>query len=143
VACDIIESYEICAELSAMHIRGERKNQMTILPLCLDDYVGARSICRVIAAFVRGLDLISLGFKYAEPSAHGRPSYDPAVMLMLYIYGYINRIRSSRRLEAETHRNIEVMWLMEKLTPDDKTICNFRKDIDPPSKRCTRKGRKW
>jgi transposase len=96
--------------------------------MCLDDYIGADSICRVIAAYVKSLCLSALGFKYADSKETGRPPYDPASMLMLYLYGYLNRIRSSRRLEAETKRNIEVMWLIEKLTPDDKTICNFRKD---------------
>lgn len=110
------------------HIQGENKTQLTLIPSCLDDYVGSDSICRVIAAFVEQLDMITLGFKYAEANTNGRPSYNPAGMLMLYIYGYMNRIRSSRRLEAETHRNVEVMWLLDKLTPDDKTICNFRKD---------------
>jgi len=85
-------------------------------------------MCRVISAFIDGLDMTGLGFKYAETKMAGRHPYDPAQMLKLYIYGYLNRVRSSRRLEQETHRNIEVMWLMDQLTPDDKTICNFRKD---------------
>lgn len=107
--------------------KGEDREQMA-LPMCLDDYVRPDSMCRVIAAFVYSLDLTDMGFKYAEPKDSGRPPYSPANMMMLYIYGYLNRVRSSRRLEAETHRNVEVMWLMEKLTPDDKTISNFRKD---------------
>jgi len=110
------------------YIRGESREQLTLTPMCLDDYVEADSICRVIAAYVGNLDMAALGFKYAEPANTGRPPHDPASMLMLYLYGYLNRIRSSRRLHAETKRNVEVMWLMEKVTPDDKTICNFRKD---------------
>jgi transposase len=77
---------------------------------------------------VDSLDMAALDFKYAQLTGKGRPPYNPSPMLMLYLYGYLNRIRSSRRQEAETKRNVEVMWLMEKLTPDDKTISNFRKD---------------
>ncbi len=110
------------------YIQGEDREQLTMMPFCLDDYIEADSICRVIAAFVGMLDLNIMGFKYANPNDMGRPPYNPANMLMLYLYGYLNRVRSSRRLEAETKRNVEVMWLMEKLTPDDRTICNFRKD---------------
>lgn len=108
--------------------QGENRDQLTIIPMCLDDYVAEDNVCRVIAAYVGSLDMKALGFKYAETKNIGCPPYDPASMLQLYLYGYMNRIRSSRRLEAETHRNVEVMWLIEKLTPDDKTICNFRKD---------------
>ena len=110
------------------YIQGENREQMTLTPMCLDDYIEPDNICRVIAAYVGRLNMRVLGFKYAESKDTGRPPHDPASMLMLYLYGYLNRIRSSRRLEAETKRNVEVMWLMEKLTPDDKTICNFRKD---------------
>lgn len=108
--------------------QGEDRNQLTIEPLCFDDYIEPESICRVIAAFVGGLDLSALSFKYAQTKETGRLPYNPAHMLMLYIYGYLNRVRSSRRLEVEARRNIEVMWLIEKLTPDDKTISNFRRD---------------
>jgi transposase len=108
--------------------QGENREQMTLIPVCFDDYIGADSVCRVIDAFVNSLDLAGLGFKYTELKNTGRPPYDPKAMLKLYIYGYMNRVRSSRRLEAEATRNIEVMWLLEKLVPDDKTICNFRKD---------------
>ncbi len=108
--------------------QGENRDQLTIIPMCLDDYVAEDNVCRVIAAYVGSLDMKALGFKYAETKNIGCPPYDPASMLQLYLYGYMNRVRSSRRLEAETQRNVEVMWLMEKLTPDDKTICNFRKD---------------
>jgi transposase len=107
---------------------GKDKLQLTFLPPCLDDYVAEDHICRVIFAFTQQLDMVSLGFKYAESSSVGNRPYDPRMMLNLYIYGYLNRVRSSRRLEAETLRNVEVMWLMDGLHPDDKTISNFRKD---------------
>jgi len=111
--------------------------------MCLDDYIESDSICRVIAVYAGSLDMAALGFKYAEIKDTGRPPFDPAGMLMLYLYGYLNRIRSSRRLEAETRRNVEVMWLMEKLTPDDKTICNFRKDNAAAIKNAFREFSLW
>jgi transposase len=101
---------------------------MTMFPVCLDEYVSKDHICRVIDAFTRQLDMYALGFKYAICKETGRPPYDPCMMLSLYIYGYLHRVRSSRRLHAETLRNVEVMWLLDGLTPDDKTICNFRTD---------------
>jgi transposase len=110
------------------YISGINRNQINILPESLDDYVGENNICRAIDAFVESLDFLTLGFKYAKLSATGRPPYNPAVLMKLFIYGLLNRIRSSRRLHAETLRNVEVMWLLNKQTPDDKTICNFRKD---------------
>ena len=125
------------------YMQGENREQMTLMPMCLDDYIEKDSICRVIAAYVGSLDMAALGFKYAEPKDTGRPPHDPASMLMLYLYGYLNRIRSSRRLEAETKRNVEVMWLMEKLTPDDKTICNFRKDNAAALKKVFREFSLW
>jgi transposase len=125
------------------YIKGESREQLTLTPMCLDDYIGKNNICRVIDAFVRSLDMTELGFKYAKTKETGRPPHDPAHMLMLYVYGYLNRIRSSRRLEAEAHRNIEVMWLMEKLTPDDKTICNFRKDNAKALKKVFRQFSLW
>jgi len=125
------------------YIQGESREQLTLMPMCLDDYIETDSICRVIAAFVGSLDMVALGFKYAETKDTGRPPHDPASMLMLYLYGYLNRIRSSRRLEAETKRNVEVMWLMEKLTPDDKTICNFRKDNAAALKKVFREFSLW
>jgi transposase len=125
------------------YVQGENNSQLSFTPLCFDDYIGDDSICRVIAAYVGRLDMVSLGFKYANPENNGRPPYDPAMMLRLYIYGYINRVRSSRRLEAETHRNIEVMWLMGKLTPDDRTICNFRKDNPAALKKAFREFSLW
>ena len=107
---------------------GTDKQQLTIMPMCLDEYVPEEHICRVICAFTEQLDMLNLGFKYAECKDTGNRPYDPRTVLNLYIYGYLHRVRSSRRLEAETKRNVEVMWLMGGLTPDDKTICNFRKD---------------
>jgi len=125
------------------HKQGEDKQQLTLMPMCLDDYISQDSICRVIAAFVKNIDMAALGFKYAETKSTGRMPYNPAFMLMLYLYGYLNRIRSSRRLEAETKRNVEVMWLMEKLTPDDKTISNFRKDNARALKKVFRQFSLW
>jgi len=116
---------------------------MALLPMCLDDYIEADSICRVIVAYVGGLDMAGLGFKYAETKDTGRRPFDPAIMLMLYLYGYLNRIRSSRRLHAEAKRNMEVMWLLERLTPDDKTICNFRKDNAAALKKVFREFSLW
>ena len=107
---------------------GTDKKQISLLPVCLDDYISEDHICRVIDAFTGRLDLCASGYKYAEWKDKGCRPYDPQMMLNLYIYGYLHRVRSSRRLEAETTRNVEVMWLMNELKPDDKTICNFRKD---------------
>jgi len=125
------------------YIQGESRDQLTLTPMCLDDYIEPDSICRVIAAYVDSLDLVAMGFKYAETKDTGRPPFDPAGMLTLYLYGYQNRIRSSRRLNAETKRNVEVMWLMGKLTPDDKTICNFRKDNTEALKKVFREFSLW
>ena len=107
---------------------GIDKKQLTLLPASLDDYVAEDNICRLINTFTGQLDMVSLGYKYAECKTTGCRPYDPRMMLNLYIYGYLHRLRSSRRLRDETLRNVEVMWLMEGLRPDDKTICNFRKD---------------
>lgn len=93
----------------------------------LDERISKDNICRIICGFVEMLDMAKLGFEHAEANVIGRPAYNPRNLLMLYIYGYLNQMRSSRRLEAECHRNIEVMWLMQNLTPDDKTICEFRR----------------
>jgi transposase len=109
-------------------IEGEDRTQVTLLPECLDDYVEAENPVRVIEVFVDGLDLGVLGFAGVDPAATGRPAYHPAVLLKIYIYGYLNRIQSSRRLEREAQRNVELMWLTGRLTPDFKTIANFRKD---------------
>jgi transposase len=109
-------------------IEGEDRSQVTLLPECLDDYIGEDNPVRVIDAFVEELDLQALGFEGAEPAATGRPSYHPAVLLKIYVYGYLNRIQSSRRLEREAQRNVELMWLTGRLAPDFKTIADFRHD---------------
>src|SRR6187549_2701400 len=114
--------------------RGPDRTQVQLLPPCLEDYVPANSPVRFIDAFVEGLDLKQLAFTRAEPAATGRPPYDPADLLKLYVYGYLNRIRSSRRLEAESKRNLELMWLLRTLSPDFKTIADFRKDNRPSFK---------
>ena len=113
---------------------GIDKKQLILLPECLDDYVPEDHICRVISAFTGRLDMTSLGFKYAECKSTGSPPYDPRMMLNLYIYGYLHHVRSSRRLQDETGRNIEVMWLIDNLRPDDKTISDFRKENVEPLK---------
>ena len=110
------------------YIEGQERTQLELQPTCLDDYVSENNMVRVIEAFVSMLDMVKLGFKNAVLNKEGRPPFNPAALLKLYIYGYLNLVRSSRRLEAETHRNVEVMWLLCNLTPDDKTISNFRKD---------------
>ena len=109
-------------------IQGEHRGQRTLLPESLDDYVSDTNPVRVVDVFVDELDLITLGFESAIPAETGRPAYHPADMLKIYIYGYLNRIPSSRRLEREAQRNVELMWLTGRLMPDFKTIANFRKD---------------
>ena len=109
-------------------IQGQERAQATLLPECLDDYIGEDSTVRVVDVFVDQLDLGALGFEGADPAATGRPSYHPAVLLKIYIYGYLNRVQSSRRLEREAQRNVELMWLTGRLMPDFKTIADFRKD---------------
>jgi len=109
------------------HLPGHDRSQLLLLPEAVDDYVAADNPVRFIEAFVDGLDLAALGFIGTVPKATGRPGYAPADLLKLYIYGYLNRVRSSRRLEAETHRNIEVIWLLRHLKPDFKTIADFRR----------------
>ena len=109
-------------------VEGVDRGQSTLFPECLDDWIGEESPVRVIDVFVDELDLAELGFIGVDPEATGRPSYHPAVLLKLYIYGYLNRVQSSRRLEREAGRNVEVMWLTGRLVPDHKTIADFRKD---------------
>jgi len=109
------------------HISGISRSQLLLLPEAVDDYVGPENPVRFIEAFVDGLDIADFGFQRAQPKSTGRPGYDPKDLLKLYIYGYLNRVRSSRRLEVETHRNIEVIWLMRQLKPDFKTIADFRR----------------
>jgi transposase len=120
-------------------IEGAERHQSTLLPECLDDWVDEDNPVRAIDAFVDALDLSELGFTGVEPAATGRPGYHPAPLLKLYIYGYVNRVQSSRRLEREAGRNLEVIWLLQRLTPDDKTIADFRRDNGPAiRKTCTR-----
>ena len=109
-------------------IQGEHRGQSTLLPESLDDYVSDTNPVRVVDVFVDKLDLVSFGFESATPADTGRPAYHPAILLKIYIYGYLNRTQSSRRLERETQRNVELMWLTGRLMPDFKTIANFRKD---------------
>src|SRR3954469_4985520 len=104
------------------------RGQWTLLPECLDDFIDESNPVRVIDVFVEALDLAEMSFEGVEPAATGRPSYHPSVLLKLYIYGYLNRAQSSRRLEREAGRNLEVMWLTGRLAPDHKTIADFRKD---------------
>src|SRR6266702_507346 len=108
-------------------IEGQGRNQGTLFPVALDDLVPADHVCRVIDAFVDGLKMVDLGFERAEAAQTGRPGYDPRDLLKLYLYGYLNQIRSSRRLEAECRRNVELMWLVERLYPDHKSIAEFRR----------------
>ena len=112
-------------------VEGEDRRQLTMLPSCLDDYVADDNPVRVVDVFVDELDLGSLGFSGVIPAATGRPAYHPATLLKLYIYGYLNRVQSSRRLERESGRNVELMWLTGRLAPDHKTIANFRRDHGP------------
>lgn len=109
-------------------IEGESRTQSTLLPECLDDYIADTNPVRVVDVFVDELNLGKLGFDGVNPAATGRPGYHPAILLKLYIYGYLNRIQSSRRLEKESQRNVELMWLTGRLMPDFKTIARFRKD---------------
>jgi transposase len=109
-------------------VEGVDRGQSTLFPAYLDDWIDEDNAVRVIDVFVDELDLGKLGFVRVDPKATGRPSYHPAVLLKLYIYGYLNRVPSSRRLEREAGRNVEVMWLTERLAPDHKTIADFRKD---------------
>jgi transposase len=110
------------------HVEGLNRNQTALFPETLEEYVDKENPVRFIDAFVDSLNLENLGFKHSIPAEVGRPPYNPSDLLKLYVYGYLNQIRSSRKLERECHRNIEVMWLMKKLTPDFKTIADFRKD---------------
>ena len=109
-------------------VEGADRSQSTLFPECLEDWIGEDNPVRVIDAFVEELDLAELGFGGVEPEITGRPSYHPSVLLKLYIYGYLNQVQSSRRLEREAGRNVEVMWLTGRLAPDHKTIADFRKD---------------
>lgn len=110
------------------HVAGLNRDQTALFPDTLEGYVEKENPVRFIDAFVDSLNLEKLGFKHSIPCDLGRPSYDPSDLLKLYVYGYLNQVRSSRKLERECHRNVEVMWLMKKLTPDFKTIADFRRD---------------
>ena len=112
-------------------VEGADRGQSTLLPECLDDWIDESNPVRAVDVFVDGLDLAKLGFDGVIPEATGRPAYHPSALLKLYIYGYLNRAQSSRRLEREAGRNLEVIWLLQRLTPDDKTIADFRKDNGP------------
>jgi transposase len=109
-------------------VEGIGRGQATLFPECLADWISENNTVRVIDAFVDRLDLSRLGFDGVAPEVTGRPSYHPSALLKLYIYGYLNRVQSSRRLEREAGRNVEVMWLTGRLIPDHKTIADFRKD---------------
>ena len=110
------------------YIEGVDRQQGWLLPERLEDYVSAENPVRFLDAFVDSLDLAALGFQHAVPSDTGRPPYAPGDLLRLYLYGYLNRLRSSRRLEREAQRNVELLWLLRQLRPDFKTIADFRKD---------------
>src|ERR687891_1891267 len=112
-------------------IEGADRGQTTLFPECLEDWICEDNPVRVIDVFVDELDLADLRFGGVDPEVTGRPSYHPSVLLKLYIYGYLNRVQSSRRLEREAGRNVEVMWLTGRLVPDHKTIADFRKDNGP------------
>src|SRR3984957_10757089 len=109
-------------------VEGVDRGQTTLFPECLEDWIGEDNPVRVVDVFVEELNLAELGFGGVDPEATGRPSYHPSILLKLYIYGYLNRVQSSRRLEYEAGRNVEVMWLLGRLVPDHKTIADFRKD---------------
>jgi transposase len=110
------------------YIEEAERTQTALFPESLDEWIDEDSTVRVIDVFINELDLRALGFERAEPAATGRPAYHPATLLKIYVYGYLNRIQSSRRLETEAHRNIELIWLTGRLAPDFKTIADFRKD---------------
>jgi transposase len=109
-------------------VEGEDRSQSTLFPERLDDYIAEDNPVRVVDVFVDELDLKDLGFEGVEPEVTGRPAYLPATLLKIYVYGYLNRIQSSRRLEREAQRNVELIWLTGRLAPDFKTIADFRKD---------------
>jgi transposase len=116
-------------------IEGGDRSQSVLFPESLDEWITEDNPVRVVDAFVDELDLAELGFGRAEPAETGRPAYHPATLLKIYIYGYLNRIQSSRRLEREAQRNVELIWLTRRLMPDFKTIADFRKDNGPAIRR--------
>ena len=109
-------------------VEGIDRGQSTLFPECVEDWISEDNPVRVIEVFVDALDLVEMAFEGVDPAATGRPAYHPSVLLKLYIYGYLNRVQSSRWLELEAGRNLEVMWLLGRLAPDHKTIADFRKD---------------
>src|SRR5579864_5033931 len=126
----------ICAgDRMKRFVEGQDRTQVTLFPECLEDWVDQDNAVRAIDVFVDGVDLADLEFDGVAPEATGRPSYHPSALLKLYVYGYLNRVQSSRRLEREVARNVEVMWLTCRLTPDHKTIADFRKDNGAAIKR--------
>jgi len=122
-------------------VEGVDRGQSTLLPECLDDWIDEDNPVRAIDVFVDELDLTDVGFGRVDPKATGRPSYHPSVLLKLYIYGYLNRVPSTRRLEREAGRNLEAMWLTGRLVPDHKTIAGCRKDNRAGSASSTRQPR--
>ena len=122
----------------ARYVEGSDRQQVTLLPECLDDYIAEDNPVRVVEAYVSELDLEALGFEGMTPAATGRPAYHPSVLLKIYIYGYLNRIASSRRLERECQRNVELMWLTGRLAPDFKTIADFRRNSGAAIRRACR-----
>jgi transposase len=124
----MILSMILRTELMGRFIEEANRGQSTLMPECLDDFIDEGNPVRVIDVLVDALDLAEMGFDGVDPATTGRPSYHPSVLLKLYIYGYLNRVQSSRRLEREAGRNVEVMWLLGRLAPDHKTIADFRKD---------------
>jgi transposase len=119
-------------------VAGLDRGQATFLPECLEDWVDENNPVRAVDVFVEALDLRDLGFEGVDAAGIGRPSYRPGMLLKLYIYGYLNRVQSSRRLEREAGRNLEVMWLTGRLVPDHKTIADFRRTMVPRSRRFAR-----
>src|SRR5712671_892586 len=109
------------------YVQGEGRTQATLFPVTLEELIPDDHVCRVIDAFVDRLDMAGLGFERAEAAETGRPGYDPRDLLKLYLYGYLQQIRSSRRLESEFKRNVELMWLLRRLEPDYKSISEFRR----------------
>lgn len=116
-----------------MYIKHQNREQIILLPDCIDDLIGQDNPVRVIDAFIDSMDVDELGFQRSVPNSTGRPSYDPRDLLKLYVYGYFNKIRSSRKLMTECIRNIELFFLLNRLTPDFRTISDFRKDNSKPS----------
>ena len=114
--------------MAHQHKRGIARTQTALLPAAVEDYVGEHALVRVIDRYVDGLDMAALGFKKSVPLDEGRPPYAPDDLLRLYLYGYWNAVRSSRRLEVECQRNLEVMWLLGQLVFDHKTIADFRRE---------------